>query len=235
MELKFVLDKLENCSELAIAWFKSNYMKLNEEKCEVLVCGYRFEQLWVKVGDNKTCEKLLVKLLGVTIDNELKFDKYVAEICAKANRKLSVLLRLSKFLCLDKRRTLFKSFIEAQVKYCPLIWMLCSCNSNKKINRLHERALRLVYDDYSSSFETLIEIDSSFIIHHQNIQNMLIEIYKSLNKASAEIFSIPCLNLNLDSLSFLLNLKCPFATRSIMAKIILDTLEPKFGTLFYSK
>ena len=45
MELKVVLDKLENCSELAIAWFKSNYMKLNEEKCELLVCGYRFEQL----------------------------------------------------------------------------------------------------------------------------------------------------------------------------------------------
>ena len=69
MELKVVLDKLENCSELAIAWFKSNYMKLNEEKCELFVCGYRFEQLWIKVGDNKTCEKSLVKLLGVTIDN----------------------------------------------------------------------------------------------------------------------------------------------------------------------
>ena len=97
MELKVVLDKLENCSELAIAWFKSNYIKLNEEKCELLVRGYRFEQLWIKV-DNKTWKKSLVKLLGVTIDNELKFDKYVAEICANANRKLSVLLRLSKIL-----------------------------------------------------------------------------------------------------------------------------------------
>ena len=122
MELKVVLDKLENCSELAIAWFKSNYIKLNEEKCQLLVRGYRFEQLWIKV-DNKTWKKSLVKLLGVTIDNELKFDKYIAEICAKANRKLSVLLRLSKFLCLDKRRTLFKSFVEPQFKYYPLIWM----------------------------------------------------------------------------------------------------------------
>ena len=149
MELKVVLDKLENCSELAIAWFKSNYMKLNEEKCGFFVCGYRFEQLWIKVGDNKTCEKSLVKLLGVTIDHKLKSDKYFAEICAKANRKLSALLRLSKFLCLDKWRTLFRSFIEAQFKYCPLIWMFCSRNSNKKMNRLHGRALRLVYDDYS--------------------------------------------------------------------------------------
>ena len=106
-------------------------MKLNEEKCELLVCGYRFEQLWIKVGDSKTWEKTLVKLLVVTMDNELKFDKYVTEICAKTNRKLSVLLRLSKFLFLDKRRTLFKSFIEAQFKYCSLIWMFCSHSSNK--------------------------------------------------------------------------------------------------------
>ena len=151
-------------------------MKLNEEKCELLVCGYRFEQLWIKVGDSKTWEKSLVKLLVLTMDNELKFDKYVTEICAKVNRKLSVLLRLSKFLFLDKWRTLFKSFIEAQFKYCSLIWMFCSHSSNKKINRLHERALRLVYDDYSSSFETLLDRDSSFTIHHQNIQSMLIEI-----------------------------------------------------------
>ena len=159
MELKVVLDKLENCSDLAIAWFTSSYMKLNEEKCDLLVCGYRFEQLWIKVGDNKTWEKLLVKLLGVTTNNELKFDKYFSEICAKANRKLSELLRLCKFLCLDNRKTLFKSFIKVQFKYCPLIWMFCSRNSHKKINRLHERALRLVYDDSSSSFETLLERD----------------------------------------------------------------------------
>ena len=152
----------------------------------------------------------MAKLLGVTIDNELKFDKYVAEICAKANRKLNLLLRLSKFLCLDKQRTLFKSFIEAQFKYCPLIWMFCSPNSNKKINRLHERALRLVYDNYSSSFETLLERDSSFTIHHQNIQSMLIEIYKSLNKPSVQNFFDSLSEFKFRQSQFPLELKMPF-------------------------
>ena len=152
----------------------------------------------------------MVKLLGVTIDNELKFDKYAVEICSKTNRKFSVLLRLSKFLCLDKRRTLFKASIEAQFKYCPLIWMFCSGNSNKKINRLQERALRLVYDDYSSSFETLLEGDSSFTIHHQNIQSMLIEICKSLNKASAENFFDSLFEFKFIQSQFPLELKMPF-------------------------
>ena len=123
---------------------------------------------------------------------------------------MSVLLRLSKFLCLDKRRTRFKSFIEAQLKHCPLIWMLCSRNSNKKVNRLHERALRLVYDDYSSSFQTLLERDSSFTIHHQNIQSMLIEVYKSLNKASAENYFYSLFEFKFRQIQFPLELKMPF-------------------------
>ena len=123
---------------------------------------------------------------------------------------MSVLLRLSKFLCLDKRRTLFKFFIEAQFKYCPLIWMFCSRNSNKKINRLHESALRLVYDDYSSSFEKLLERDYSFTIHHQNIQSMLIELYESLNKAFAEKFFDSLFEFKFRQSQFPLEFKIPF-------------------------
>ena len=88
--------------------------------------------------------------------------------------------------------------------------MFCSRNSNKKINRLHERALRLVYDDYSSSFETLLERDSSFTIHHQNIQSMLIEIYKSLNKVSSENFFDSLFEFKFRQSQFPLELKMPF-------------------------
>ena len=88
--------------------------------------------------------------------------------------------------------------------------MFCSRSSNKKINRLHERALRLVYDDYSSSFETLLERDSSCTIHHHNIQSMLTEIYKSLNKVSAEIFFDSLFEFKFRQSQFPLKLKMPF-------------------------
>ena len=51
---------------------------------------------------------------------------------------------------------------------------------NNKINRLHKRALRIVYSDYKSSFCELLEKDKSFSIHHKNIQSLAIEIYKFL-------------------------------------------------------
>ena len=61
-----------------------------------------------------------------------------------------------------------------------------SCHN--KINKLHERALRLVYDDYESSFDILRNKNKSFSIHYQNIQKLIIEVYKSLNKPSLDNF-----------------------------------------------
>ena len=67
----------------------------------------------------------------------------------------------------DKRRMTMKAFIESQINNCPLIWMIHSRTLNYKINRLHERALRIVHSDYKSSFCELLERDKSFSIHHK--------------------------------------------------------------------
>ena len=89
--LKVVIEKLEKSSQLAIKWFNHNYMKLNAEKCEFLITGHRFEHLWLNVGETQVWEKNQVKLLGITIDNELKFDDHITKICRNANNKVSAL------------------------------------------------------------------------------------------------------------------------------------------------
>lgn len=188
LSLQRVLEQLEHHCDLAINWFDCNFMKLNTDKCHLLVSGHKYEKTWIRVGKDKIWEERNVKLLGVTIDNELKFDQHISDICRKANRKLSALLRMSKFLQFEKRRTLYKAFIESQFKYCPLVWMFHSRMSNSKINRLHERALRIVYNDYESSFQSLLEKDSSFSIHHQNIQRLSLEIYKAIHENSVADF-----------------------------------------------
>ena len=85
---------------------------------------------------------------------------------------------------LEKRRIAMKTFIESQFNYCLLIWMFQSRTMNNKINRLHERALRIVYSDFKSSFEGLLMKDKSFTIRERNIQSLAIEIYKFLNGLS---------------------------------------------------
>ena len=70
-------------------------MKVSTDKCHLLVSGHKHEQVWARVGNDIIWEDKEVKLLGVTIDNELKFNSHVTVICLKANRKLSVLSRMS--------------------------------------------------------------------------------------------------------------------------------------------
>ena len=59
---------------------------------------------------------------------------------------------------LQKRKVLLNAFFNAQFNYCPLIWMVHSCQNNK-IKHLHERCLRLVYNNKLSSYEELLEKD----------------------------------------------------------------------------
>ena len=79
------------------------------------------------------------------------------------------LFRIKSISTFQERRILFKAVFEGQLKDCPLIWMFCSRSANNKISKLHERALRIVYDDYNSKFEELLTKDGSFTKHHQNI------------------------------------------------------------------
>ena len=51
-----------------------------------------------------------------------------------------------------------------------------------KFNRLHERAQRIVHNDFESSFEQLLIKDNSFCLHCQNIHRLMIEIYQIFNK-----------------------------------------------------
>ena len=82
---------------------------------------------------------------------------------------MSVLARVCHILNLDCQMTLMKVFTESQFGYCPLVWMFCNRQENNQINHLHERALRIVYDDYKSTFENLFELDNLVAIHHRNI------------------------------------------------------------------
>ena len=79
----------------------------------------------------------------------------------------------------DKLRLLMNSFIKAQFSYCPLIWMFHDRCLNAKVNKIHERALRIVYKDSHADYEALLTLDNAVSIHQRNLQYLMIEIYKT--------------------------------------------------------
>ena len=80
-----------------------------------------------------------------------------------------------------------RSFIMSQFSYCQLIWMCRSRKINNQTNKLHERALRLVYKDKSSSFRGLLERHKSVTIREKNIQVLLTDIFEVKRGVAPEI------------------------------------------------
>ena len=201
MDLENLVRRLEHDSKLTIEWFESDWMKLNQDRCHFPPPGHKHEMICVNIGQTKTWESRKQKPLGIIIDRNLRFDKNVLNQCKKAGRKLSALTKNCTFISLERRRTLMKSFIESQFGYCPLVWMFCGRKSNNRINHLHGRTLRIVYNDNQSSFENLPRKDRSVSIHHRNIRSFATEIYKIKNNLStyimSELFEKRNLNYNL--------------------------------------
>ena len=122
-------------------------------------------------------------------DNKLKFDNHIEYICQKANKELNALARVTNYLELPKRAILMNAFFKAPFNYCHVIWMFHSHSLNNKINRLHERCLRIIYNDKRSTFEELLAKDNSVSVHHNNIHAIAIEMYKVVNGIFQEIIN----------------------------------------------
>ena len=174
--IEFVINKLESISVDLFKWFAINGMKANPDKCHLLLSTKNEHNAKISKFNIKNSKS--EKLLGVTIDSELKFDEHINSLCAKTNQKLSALSRLVPFMNLNKRKTLMSAFISSQFQYCKLIWMNHSRKLNNKINRVHEKALRITYKDHKSTFEELLVMDNSVTIHVQNLRALMTEMFR---------------------------------------------------------
>ena len=176
--LQVAMTNVEHDCAILVEWFCDNFMTLNTEKCHLLVSGIKDELMFAKVGDATIWEECVAKLLGILIDSDLTFNDHVKMTCKKASQKLSAISRMADIISIEKRKTLLSAFFESQFSYCPLIWMFCSRKLNTRINRIHERALRIAYNDYTSSFEQLLIKDNSSTIHKRNLRALATEMYK---------------------------------------------------------
>ena len=116
-----LLHILENETLLILDWFRENEMKPKYDKCHLIV--YNEEHLSVTLGNENISTTESVELLGVTIDNKLKFTEHVTDLYKKGNQKLHALARISKYMDKKKIKIIMKTFIISQFNYCPLVWM----------------------------------------------------------------------------------------------------------------
>ena len=137
------------------------------------------EKVTIKIGSHEIANTKREKLLDVHLESGLSFDYHISEICKKPSRKVCAIASVTSRMSLSKKSTFYQCvFFMSLFNYCPLIWMCHSRENNNKINRLHERCLRIIYNDKRSSFNALLERDGFVSIHKRNIKILTTKMFK---------------------------------------------------------
>ena len=76
--------------------------------------------MFVNVGEAKIWESKRQKRLGILIDRDLKFDEYVLTQSKKADKKLTTLIRVSKFTTFGQRRDIMRDLLNLSLAIAHL-------------------------------------------------------------------------------------------------------------------
>ena len=160
------MQKVEKVSNTLFKCFYNNCRVTNADKYHLLTSTS--EDLGVKIENEIIKNSLQEDLLGIVIDNRLTLEPHVENLCKKAGQKFHALARIANYMNIIKKHSIMNAFILSQFSYCPLTWMFHSRKLNHRINEIHERALRIVYNDHQCTFKELFERYNSFTIHEKN-------------------------------------------------------------------
>ena len=98
----------------------------------------------LKINKTEIPSQPSVELLGVTIDNELKFDQHISRLCKPAGCQFYALFRLKNYLNFEQKKVLIESFIYANFNYCPLVWHFCTYKYMNKIESIQKGSVTVV-------------------------------------------------------------------------------------------
>ena len=109
---------LEKVACAIFQWFRDNETKANADKCHVLL--NISNGLTVKTNEVQTQNSQWEKVLGITIDNDLKFEDHINNICRKASAKIIALSRIAPYMDLPKRKQIMDAFFKTRFTCSPL-------------------------------------------------------------------------------------------------------------------
>ena len=190
-DLLKALRNLKRDGRNAIDWFTKNGMQANPDKFHfMLLSPSPVDKQVLELCDGTTLiSEAAVTVLGVTIDDNLSFNEHISVCCTKAARQLNALARIAKYLDVRSHRMLYNSFIMSNFNYCPLVWHFCGKTNNQKLEKIQERALRILYFDYTSTYDELLDKAGTNTLLINRLRLMALTVFKSINSLNP-----PCLN-----------------------------------------
>ena len=164
-----------------IQWSDSWLLKFNISKCKHMHLGTRNTQTVYKMDgmdiEQTTCEKDL----GVYIDNELKFQRHIAESIKKANQKLGIIKRNFSHLDKDSFLSLYKSLVRPHLEYCSCVWSVIYKKDAISIENTQRRATKLVHHIQHLPYSDRLRYLGLPSLEYRRIRTDVIQLYKIVN------------------------------------------------------
>ena len=123
-----------------------------------------------------------VKPLGLQLDDKLTFNLHISNICKSATNQQNALIRLKKFMNFEEKKILINSYFIPSFNYCPLVWILSSASSLKKIKNLQKRAVSVSCNDYENSYRELLSKSATSSMNVKKLRALRVELCKTINK-----------------------------------------------------
>ena len=178
-------------------WMKNSFLKLNTGKTNVLFLGSKsqtnlFSDMSLKIDNSafKSSKDGYVELLGVKIDNNLKMDKQINEVCRSCNYHIQRFQRNRFIFDTDLRLLLMRTFVLTRIDFCNSILIKCEDYLLNKLQMVINSCARFIYDvkkyDHISYYLRKAHI---LPIKSRIIFKLCTFVFKILNNAAPEYLS----------------------------------------------
>eukprot|EP00794_Sanderia_malayensis_P004329 gene4329-4902_t len=146
-------------------------------------------KITVKADEEEIEIKKQLKLLGVIIDDQMNFGEHIREISRKASQRLGVLNQFRNNISTASKLTIYKTSIMPYVTYCITVWHFAKSSDLRKVERMQEKAMKIIYYDKSSSYEQLLKRAKLPTLQNRRIQDIAILMYKVKHELVPEYIS----------------------------------------------
>ena len=177
---------LENDCTLLNEWFCKNMMKANPEKFQVIFIGKHIQssEHYITIEEHKIYGSSSVNVLVIELDQDLNFNDHIMNICSKSARQMNALSRIRSQLDIRSRLCVYNSYIVSNFNYCITVWMFTNKKNMAKLDKVNERAVRLIYNDKTSDYDDLLCAGNLFDIYKHCAYILSIETFKIRHQLS---------------------------------------------------
>ncbi len=115
------------------------------------------------------------------MDDELSFSDDVSDICKKASQKVGVLARLGNLISCETKLHLYLTAIIPNLTYCHAVWHFCKASDRRKLERVQERALIIIFNSKKDTYDALVSRAKLPYLHNWRLQDIAILMFKLKN------------------------------------------------------